>query len=234
MHRWGRLATLCLGATALLVGQFVGLTALAWWYGLSSKQWSDIGYDGVAVTLLICISTPIQLALLALFAKRTGATALNYLGLALPRKRELTLGIVAIGIFILLGDGISWLSGHDIVTPFQLDIYRTAHAAGCLPYLWLAAVGVTPIGEETLFRGFLFQGWQRSSGDAWPVIITTALLWAAIHVEYDLYVISQVFVCGLLFGWFRWTTGSTILTIFLHALVNCEGMLDTLLALRST
>ena len=31
-------------------------------------------------------------------------------------------------IFIVLVDGIGWLLGRDIVTQFQLDIYRTASA----------------------------------------------------------------------------------------------------------
>ena len=64
-------------------------------------------------------------------------------------------------------------------------------------------------------------------------IALTALLWAVIHVQYDLYVIAQVFVCGLVFGWLRWATGSTILTMLLHGLVNCEGMFETFMALRS-
>jgi membrane protease YdiL (CAAX protease family) len=91
-------------------------------------------------------------------------------------------------------------------------------------------VVVTPIGEETLFRGFLFRGWLRAPRDAWPVIGATALLFAAVHVQYDFDVIVQVFVFGLLLGWFRWASGSTILTMLMHALINCEGMLETLLA----
>jgi len=98
-----------------------------------------------------------------------------------------------------------------------------------LPLLWLVVVLVTPVNEELLFRGFLFRGWHRTPRDAWIVIIVTALLWAIIHVQYDLYVIGQVFVCGLILGWFRWATGSTLLTILMHALVNAEGMLETLL-----
>jgi CAAX prenyl protease-like protein len=39
---------------------------------------------------------------------------------------------------------------------------------------------VAPIGEETLFRGFLFRGWHRSPRDAWPVIVT-ASLWALVQ-----------------------------------------------------
>ncbi len=54
--------------------------------------------------------------------------------------------------------------------------------------LWLAVVVVTPLGEETLFRGFLYRGWLQSPRDAWLVIVVTALFWALIHVQYDWYV----------------------------------------------
>ena len=232
VNRWGRWATLGLGVVALLAGQLAALMALAWWYGLGLAHWADIARDGVAVTLLICISTPVQVALLALFARRAGTTATNYLGLTRPRKRDLALGVLAVVILIVAGDEITWLLGLNVVTPFQSDIYRTASAAGWLAWLWLTVVVVTPIGEETLFRGFLFRGWHRSPRDAWAVIAVTALLWAIIHMQYDLYGIGQVFVCGLVFGWLRWITGSTILTILLHGLVNGEGMFETFMALH--
>ena len=83
-----------------------------------------------------------------------------------------------------------------------------------------------------MFRGFLFRGWLRSPRDAWPVIVVTALLWALIHVQYDWYVIAQVFTFGLLLGWLRWVTGSTILTMLLHALINLEGMFETFVDLK--
>jgi len=230
---WGRWATLGLGLIALLTGQAVALAPLAWRHGLGLSHWTDLAGDGVAVTLVICISTPVQVLLLALMARQTGASVADYLGLKLPRKSDVTLGIIAVVIFIVVGNGISWLLGQNIVTSFQRDIYRTAIAAGWLPWLWLAVVVVAPIGEETLFRGFLFRGWHRSPRDAWPVIIVIALLWAIIHAQYDLYAIAQVFAYGLVLGWFRWVTGSTILTMFMHGLINFEGMLETFMAFHS-
>ena len=143
-------------------------------------------------------------------------------------------GIAATVALIVVGNALSWLFSRFIVTPFQTDIYRTAAAAGWLPLLWLAVVVVTPIGEETLFRGFLFRGWLRAPRDAWPVIVVTALLWAIIHVQYDWYVIAQVFCFGLLLGWLRWATGSTILTMLLHGLINFEGMLETMISLHKS
>jgi membrane protease YdiL (CAAX protease family) len=111
-------------------------------------------------------------------------------------------------------------------------MYRTASAAGWLPWRLLTVVVVAPIGEETLFRGFLFRGWHRASHDAWAVIIVTARLWALIHLQYDLYYLARVLAYGLVLGWFRWATGSTILTILLHGLINLEGMLETFIAVQ--
>lgn len=227
---WGRWATLGLGLIAMLVGQMTALTAAIWWYGLDLTQLSNLASDGVVVTLIVCLSTPVQVLLLALMARQTGASAADYLGLTLPRKGGLAVGIIAVVVFTVLTDGIGWLLDRDIVTQFQLDIYRTANAAGWLPWLLLTVVVVTPIGEEMLFRGFLFRGWHRSPRDVWPVIVVTALLWALIHVQYDLYLIAQVFAYGLLLGWLRWVTGSTILTMLLHGLINFEGMLETFIA----
>ena len=122
-------------------------------------------------------------------------------------------------------------AGRTIVTTFQLDIYRTplrpAGCSGCG-----GRDGGDALGEETIFRGFLFRGWLRAPRDVWPVIIGTSLFWAFIHVQYDWYAIAQVFVFGVLLGWLRCVTGSTILTMVLHAMINCEGMLETFISLH--
>jgi uncharacterized protein len=230
MKPWGRGATLGLGLIALLAGQLAGLIVLAWWSGVSLSSLSDFADDGVAAVLMICVSTPVQVLVLVLMARQTGASAADYLGLTSPRKGDVVVGIIAVVIFVLAVNGISLLLGHNLVSQFQLDIYRTASTAGYLPWLWLTVAVVAPIGEETLFRGFLFRGWHRAPHDAWPVIIVTALLWSSIHLQYDLYYVAQVFAYGLLLGWFRWVTGSTILTMLLHGLINCEGMLETFIA----
>ena len=229
---WGRVSTLGLAIVALLAGQFAALMALTWWYGQSIGQLPNFTGDGTAITLVIAVSTPVEVLLLALFARRAGASAADYLGLIWPRRSEVMFGFAALVVLIVAGNVLSWLLGRSLVTPFQLDIYRTASAAGWLLWLWLAVVVATPIGEEIIFRGFLFRGWLQSPREVWPVIVVTSLLWALIHVQYDWYVIGQVFVFGLLLGWMRWATGSTILTILLHALINSEGMIETLVGLK--
>jgi len=227
---WGRWATFGLGLVALLAGQLVALVALTFWYGASLAAMPDFTGDGPAVTVVILASTPVQVLLLAVFAWLRGASATDYLGLTWPRRSDLIFGIAAVIGLIVAGDALSWLAGRNIVTPFQNDIYRSAASAGALPLLWFAVVVITPCGEETLFRGFLFRGWLHSPRDVWPVIVVTSLLWAIMHVQYDWYIVGQVFVSGLLLGWLRWVSGSTILVILLHGLINFEGMLEAVVA----
>ncbi|HEX3708778.1 MAG TPA: type II CAAX endopeptidase family protein [Pseudolabrys sp.] len=231
---WGRWATLGLAVVALLVGQLAGLAALAVYYGASLGRLPDFSGDGVAISLIIFVSTPIEVALLILFAQWRGASWADYLGYTLPRKADVIIGVSAVIGLIVVGNLVSWVLGRIIVTPFQLNIYRTAEASGSLPllWLWLGVVVATPIGEESLFRGFLFRGWLTGPRDAWPVILVTAALWAVIHVQYDWYVIAQVFAFGVLLGWLRWASGSTLLTMLLHALINFEGMLETAIDLK--
>jgi len=229
---WGRLATLGLGLVALFGGQAAALVALSWWFGHGITQMPDFSGDGAAISIVIFISFPVQFALLYLMSQRPGTNAADYLGLKWPTRGEILFGAGATIALIIVGNALSWVLGRSIDTPFQVDIYRTASAAGWLPLLWIAVVVVTPIGEESLFRGFLFRGWLRSPADAWPVIGITALMWAIVHVQYDWYVIGQIFIFGLLLGWMRWATGSTVLTILLHGLINTEGMIETVVDLK--
>jgi membrane protease YdiL (CAAX protease family) len=229
---WGRFATFALAVAALLAGQLAALVALTFWYGRGIGHLPNFSGDGAAITVIIAVSTPVEVGLLWLFARRAGASAAAYLGLIWPRRSEIVFGVAAMVALMIAGDGVSWLLGRPFVTSFQIDIYTTASAGGWLLWLWLAVVVATPIGEEILFRGFLFRGWLKSPRDVWPVIIATSFLWAIIHLQYDWYVIGQIFVFGLLLGWMRWATGSVILTILLHALINTEGMLETVLDVK--
>ena len=136
---------------------------------------------------------------------------------------------MAVAAVIAVGDAASWFAGRNIVDRFQSDMYQAAKSANLLPLLLFAITVLIPIGEETLFRGFLFRGWLRTPQDAWRVIVFTAGLFAIIHVQYDWFLIVQVFAFGLLFGWVRWASESTILTMVMHGLVNLEGMVETIL-----
>lgn len=224
---WGLFATFALGAIALLVAQLLGIVAVSGLYGFDLRQMGTISRDGGGIILFICVSAPVQVALLVAAARVRG-NPMTYLAYKLPRRGEVLFGIAALAALILVGDVISLLAGRSIVDPFQSDIYQAAQKANLFPLLLFAICVLIPISEESLFRGFLFRGWLQSPRNAWPVIVLTAGLFAIIHVQYDWFLIGQVFAFGVLFGWMRWVTGSTLLTMLLHGLVNLEGMIETL------
>ena len=143
-----------------------------------------------------------------------------------PRRAEIIVAAVAVIALNLTFDAILFLSGRDVVPAFQVDIWRSAAGAGWLVVLFVAIVIVAPIGEEIAFRGFLFRGWTRP-GREMHAIVAIALAWALLHIQYDWLGMVQIFVAGLVLGWFRWATGSTILTIGMHFLVNLQSMLET-------
>ena len=229
---WGIFATFALGAIALLAGQVAGMAALVGWYGFDLRNAPVLSQHGAAIIVFIFVSAPVQVALLALAAGYKGNIA-DYLGYKLPRRAEVVLCLAILAAMIAVGDAMSWLAGRSVVDRFQTDIYQAAKSVGQLPLLLAAVVLLIPFDEETLFRGFLMRGWLRSPRSAWPVILRTAALFAVNHVQYDWFLIGQVFAFGVLFGWARWATGSTLLTMMLHAVVNLEGMLETFLSLNS-
>src|SRR5262249_14913323 len=151
--------------------------------GLRLGEVATLAQDGGALILFIFVSAPVQVVLL-FWAARSRGNAAEYLGYKLPRRGELIVAIVAVAALIAAGDAASWFAGRNIVDRFQSDMYQAAKNADLLPLLLVAITILIPIGEETLFRGFLFRGWLRTPGDAWRVIVFTAGLFAIIHVQY--------------------------------------------------
>ena len=226
---WGYWATLGWALIAFLAGQFAGF-GLPLWFGAGTfSTILETPYDGVLVTLFIVISNPVTIAVLVLATWLARANPSDYLALGWPPARYVWMGVASLVGFVALCDGLLYLTGHALVTSFQLQSYTTAAAEGWLPAMAVAAIVVAPAGEEVMFRGFLFRGWVRSDRAAWPAIIAISVLWAGLHVQYDWIGILQIFVIGLFLGWMRWKSGSTLLTFVLHALFNLEGTLETVI-----
>jgi membrane protease YdiL (CAAX protease family) len=205
---------------------------LTWLCDRAPSSVDEIRYDGALVALVTLTTNPIQIALLAAVARWRVGSAMEYLGLTRFSRQDFLVGILAVAGLIALLDGISYLAGLDIVSPFQTEAFTSARADGWMWPLLLAIVVVGPAGEEIMFRGFLFRGWVVPGARGAIAIVVIALIWAGMHVQYDWFGIGQVFLTGLVLGWLRWRSGSTLLTILLHVLVNLEGSLETLAAMK--
>jgi uncharacterized protein len=86
------------------------------------------------------------------------------------------------------------------------------------------------VGEELLFRGALY-GWLRSRWSARVAIIVTTVAFTAGHGLPIVF--PAVIVFGLLSGWLRERTGSTLNTLVMHVLGD-TSMLAAAWTLSST
>jgi len=87
---------------------------------------------------------------------------------------------------------------------------------------------MAPVSEEIIFRGFLFRGFVSRLGMI-PAVIITSAIWSLLHVQYEWLYLAQIFVLGLVFGLLRQRSGSTILTIILHAIINGVALVQVAL-----
>jgi uncharacterized protein len=224
MKVWGIWATLAFAILAFVLGQAMGFAVLSM---VKSIDPGRVDTDGAAVAIYTLISNPVEIVTLVLAIQLLGTDAREYLGLDVPQPRDIAIAVAALAAAIAVADTVTLALGKDMVPPFQVELHRTAREEGSLPWLWLAIIVAAPVGEELLFRGFMFRGFIHEPRDAVPGILVISLIWSMLHVQYDWFGAAQVFVIGLLFGFVRWRTGSTTLVILMHVLLNLESVVET-------
>ena len=224
---WGYFLTFVWTVLAFLVSTGAAIVCCFWWFGSDPLRSFQTPYDGVLVSVSTIASIPVQIAMLALAIRLRRWPVAEYLGLVMPRRRDIIRSVALLIVIVGVVEGVLFLLGKDVVTSFQVDSYRTAKAAGWLPGLFAAIVLVAPAGEEIMFRGFLYRGFVRRPGHEPYAIVIITLAWVMLHVQYDWDGLLQVFIIGLLLGWVRWSTGSTALTILMHMLMNLWATIET-------
>jgi hypothetical protein len=221
---WGIPGTLAWLAFSFLLGALVAMVFFSLFQGDGAR--ANTAYDGVLITTGALTSIPVQIGVLAWAAWLRGWNPMDYFGLTMPKRGEVIVAVICVVVIDLVFDIFLYLSGRDIVAPFQVEAYQSAQNAGWLFWLLVAIVFAAPLGEEIAFRGFLFRGLVRPG---WEVhaICAISLAWTLLHIQYDWLGMAQIFALGLVLGWFRWASGSTTLTILMHVLINFEAMIET-------
>jgi membrane protease YdiL (CAAX protease family) len=189
-----------------------------------------VAHDGYVVSLAAIASMAVQCGVVVLAIRRWRQPVAEYLGLVRrPHVRELVFCLASIAVLLVASDLLSLMIGHELVPPFMAKVYAAARDAGApaILLLLIAAIVAAPIGEEIVFRGFLFRGWAASPLGVNGTILLTSAIWAAIHVQYDWFGIGQVFCLGLLFGWVRARSGSLMLTMMMHSVCNIAATAET-------
>lgn len=229
---WGTTLWGVLAFAAMSIGQ---LTVVAFQV-IKSGEPIDLGLivksvsSGTTVALSVIMGLPaVCLALwLAIRVARNSFT--DYLGLRGTSWQNWLLGTVALIVLVGAWEVLAKLTGHKSAPGFMLDVVNSSRADGTLWLLVIALTAGAAITEEILARGFLYRGWSESFLRPVGAIVASSLVWTAMHAQYyDPFLFSQVFSMGLLFGWLRHRSGSTWLTIYLHALNNLAATVQTLL-----
>jgi membrane protease YdiL (CAAX protease family) len=224
---WGIPATIAWLLFAFLASIVVATVVFGAWQGDRANMRTST-YDGVMITIGALASVPVQIAVLAFAARLRHWTPANYLALNIPKWSEIVFALLCTIALMIVFDGLLYVSGRDLVPPFQVEAYQSAKDTGWLLGLMFAIIVIAPVGEEIAFRGFLYRGLVRP-GYEQLTIVAISLAWALLHIQYDWLGMAQIFAAGLALGWFRWASGSTTLTIIMHVLINFEAMLETMI-----
>jgi uncharacterized protein len=224
---WGLIVMLAWTAAEAVVL----IAFLVRWFALNPGAELDIdkiAHSGYLVSVAAIVSAAVQCGVVTLAIRRTRWPVADYLGLVRrPHVREVVFCLASIALILVASDLLSWLIGRELLPPFMVRIYEDARNAGAMALLLIAVVVAAPIGEEIVFRGFLYRGWVGSRLGVAGTIVLTAAIWAGIHVQYDWLGMTQIFCLGLLFGWVRWRSGSTALTMLMHAATNVAATVET-------
>ncbi len=184
----------------------------------------SFGSHGLLLAIATCVSTPSTIALSLLFARlRKNITIKEYFCLYRPGKGQYFKWTLAVFVFVLCSDMLTFILRKPIVPEFMLRAYTTAHFT---PLLWFAVIIAAPVGEETIFRGFIFKGIQHSPIGALGAILISSLGWSALHIQYDLYGVGTIFVMGLLLGTARLKSNSLSIPIMMHAIASLIATIE--------
>jgi len=229
---WGLLATIAwgaLGVCAWFAVQFAVIIGFIAWRRASGSGTVDLhalANDGFLLAFVTVLAAPAWIGVSVLAARWRGWRARDYLALVPPRGGEIAFGVACMAALLIGSDLPTLLLGRDVVPSFMIEAYKSARIGGSLVIFFLAVVIVAPISEEVAFRGFIFRGLSASWLGVSGTLIATSAAWASMHVQYDAYTLAQIFLIGLLLGWIRWASGSTLLTIMLHMLANLTACIQ--------
>lgn len=131
---------------------------------------------------------------------------------------------------VLLGGAMDTLTLvlHKPIVPDVLRPMFQGYAAAAV--MTLFTVIVTPVVEETLFRGVMYPVSARSLGVPGGVALVS-LLFAVAHVAtygVDVYLVGQTLVAGLYLTWLRARTGSLVPSVAAHAALNLYATLEAI------
>jgi membrane protease YdiL (CAAX protease family) len=184
--------------------------------------------SGLTLSLSVIMGLPAVAAALWFAIRFTDTSFADYLGLRGTSPKNFLIGIFGLIGVIAIWEVMSSLISHETSPTFMVDVLKSARSDGALWLLILAFCVAAPVSEEFFARGFLYLGWSESRLGPIGAIVLSSLVWTGLHLQYDWYFFGEVFTLGLWFGYLRYRSGSTLLTIVLHGLNNLAAVVQTI------
>ena len=232
---WGFWGTVLWGLivfAAMFVGQIVVVVffALKRGGGLDhAAMIRAVASSGTAISLSVIAGLPAVLLALWLAIRRTRISFADYLALRWTSWRNVALGVIGLVVLVAGWDLLSRAIGKEVSPDFMIDVFKSARADDALWLLVLAFCAAAPITEELFARGFLYRGLSESFLGVPGAILVSSIVWTSLHLQYDWFFFGEVFCIGLWFGYIRYRSQSTWLTIVLHALNNLAAVVQSYL-----
>ncbi len=230
---WGKWRVAIYSAIALGVAFAIQAGLVIVWLGveLATTSHKDLRAfaegletNGMLVSVSAFASALVTIPIIVRLVRRHEAKPFAFLGLISSPPRQIAFWCAVTIAFVVIGDFLTYGLGRAIVPDW---VARTVES-GPLWTLVPAIVLVAPVLEELLFRGLLFRGLIVSGSSPVVAVVVSALTWAAIHLQYDGFTVGQISLFGLLLGWARTKTGSTLVCIVMHALANLIALAEAL------
>lgn len=174
-----------------------------------------IGSFGTMIPLVITVWIAIRAARSRFF---------DYLSFNMPTAKQIALGLVAMALLLPAMDLIASQLGYPITPRVVIDALVNARERGILWFLMLAVLISAPLGEEIVFRGFIFRGLSTSWLGPIGAVIVIAAMFAAIHTQYSAFYLGEVFAIGVVLGAARALSGTVVLPIIMHAFHNAAAL----------
>jgi CAAX protease family protein len=218
----------------IFAAMFAGQLAVVGYFVLRQEGDADIATTirtvggGLTISLSVIMGLPAVAAACWIATKASRTPFADYLALRWTSWKNVALGVVSLAVLVGCWDLLSRALGRDVAPGFMGDVLKSAQADGALWLLVIAFCIAAPISEEFFARGFLYRGWSESFLKPPGAILLSSIAWTALHLQYDWFFFGEVFSIGLLFGYIRYRTGSTWLTIALHGLNNLAATLQTI------
>jgi membrane protease YdiL (CAAX protease family) len=181
--------------------------------------------DGTLFSIATFVTTAVCCPLLlAIIKLKKHSQVRDYLALHAVPARTTLRWFGALAVMLVASDLLTLALGKPIVPSSMSALYATAHPAWLF---WVALIVAAPLFEELFFRGFLFKGLESSFLGTAGTIVVTSGSWALIHLQYDAYGITTVFIVGLLLGLARTYEGTLLLPLGMHSVANLIASIET-------